>query len=143
MRSLSRAAARGTIAAVDPEHRRALDSQDRHRWLGPEHVADAAVADQRHPIEYGGVASELLRRIQLTLPGLGVVEPSDCGVAAVVPESCQHRDQRSERIGCGATKHSKVHFRLERLTKLAWLRPDIADLTRMGEFQQSSLRIRP
>ena len=47
-------------------------------------------------------------------------------------EGCQHRDQRSERIGCGATKHSRVHFRLERLTKLAWLRPDIADLTPNG-----------
>ena len=131
MRRLSRAAARGTIAAVDPSTGGQSIPKIVTAGWAQKHVADAAVADQRHPIEYAGVASELLRRIQLTFQ-VWVLSTSDCGVAAVVPEGCQHRDQRSERIGCGATKHSRVHFRLERLTKLAWLRPDIADLTPNG-----------
>lgn len=131
MRSLSRAAARGTIAAVDPSTGgHSIPKIVTAGWAQsmsltlPSLTSDTPSSTAASPRNCSGEYSSPFQ--------VWVLSTSDCGVAAVVPEGCQHRDQRSERIGCGATKHSKVHFRLERLTKLAWLRPDIADLTPNG-----------
>ena len=117
MRRFSRAAARGTMAAVDPST--GGQSMPRMVTAGRAHSMSLTLpsAQKRHAVEHASVAAELLRRIELTRPGLRVVQPGDRGVALVVPKCCQHRDERGERIGCRAAEHPGVHFGLECLNR--------------------------
>ena len=111
----------GRHAQVDPragprldggrraDHRRAVDAEHGGRRPGPHHVGDPAVAEQVDAVEHVRVVAELLRRVVAPGQVCVRVQPADGGVAVLVAQRGEHRDQRRQRVRGGAAEHARVH----------------------------------
>ena len=109
-RRFSRAAARGTIAAVEPTT--GGQSMPRTVTAGRAHSMsdDRAVAEQLHAVEHAGVGAELVGRVRRPRPCSGYVEAGDRGVAPLVAKRREDGDQGGQRIGRGPAEHARVHL---------------------------------